>query len=190
MLEGGVKADLNSQRFSVTAAGFRIRRTNVAEADARGFYRQIGEAASHGLEVEAVGSIARGLAIRGGYSWTSTEITRDTSGFVGRELPNAPRHKAQIWARYRMTQGRLSGLMLAGGVVSVGSQYTARNNLIALPHYTRVDASTSYELAGPRLTLALVAQNLTNRQYATTGAGATFIAAPLRRVSLQLTTVF
>ena len=190
MLEGGVKADLNGQRFSVTAAGFRIRRTNVAEADARGFYRQIGEAASHGLEIEAVGSIAPGLTMRGGYSWTSTEITRDTSGFVGRELPNAPRHKAQIWARYRMTQGRLSGLMLAGGVVSVGSQYTAGNNLIALPHYTRADVSTSYELAGPRLTLALVAQNLTNRHYATTGAGATFIAAPLRRVSLQLTTVF
>ena len=190
MLEAGVKADLNGQRFSVTAAGFRIRRTNVAEADAQGFYRQIGEAASHGLEVEAVGSIARGLAIRGGYSWTSTEITRDTSGFAGRELPNAPRHKAHIWARYRLTQGGLSGLMLAGGVVSVASQYTARNNVISLPRYTRVDASTSYELAGPRLTLALVAQNLTNRRYATTGSGATFIAAPLRRVALQLTTVF
>jgi outer membrane receptor protein involved in Fe transport len=67
---------------------------------------------------------------------------------------------------------------------------TARNNLTTLPRYTRVDASTSYELAGPRLTLALIAQNLTNRRYATSGAGATFIAAPLRRVSLQLTTVF
>ena len=181
--------DLYSQRLSVTAAGFRIRQTNVPEANSQGFYRQIGEAASHGLEVEAVGSIARGLAIRGGYSWTSTEITRDTGGFVGRELPNAPRHKTQIWARYRITQSGLSGLMLAGGVVSVGSQYTARNNLVTLPRYTRVDASTSYELAGPRLTLGLVVQNLTNRHYATTGAGATFIAAPLRRVALQVTTV-
>ena len=89
--------DLYSQRLSVTAAGFRIRRTNVPEADARGFYRQIGAAASHSLEVEAVGSIARGLAIRGGYSWTSTEITRDTGGFVGRELPNAPRHCRRPW---------------------------------------------------------------------------------------------
>src|SRR4029453_7350545 len=34
MLEGGVKADLSSQRFSVAAAAFGIRRTNVAEADA------------------------------------------------------------------------------------------------------------------------------------------------------------
>jgi iron complex outermembrane receptor protein len=128
--------------------------------------------------------------MRGGYSWTNTEITRDTSGFVGRELPNAPRHKAQIWARYRMTQGRFSGLMLAGGVISVASQYTARNNLVTLPHYTRVDASTSHDLAGPRLTVGLVAQNLTNRRYATTRAGATFIAAPLRRVALQVTTLF
>ena len=186
MLEGGVKADLYGRRLSATAAVFSIRRTNVAEADARGFYRQIGEAASHGLEVEAVGSIARGLALRGGYSWTNTEITRDTSGFVGRELPNAPPHKAQVWGRYRFTQGGLSGLMLAGGVVSVASQYTARNNLTALPHYTRIDASTSYEFAAPGLKLALIVQNLTNRQYATTGAGATFIAAPLRRMTVEL----
>ena len=80
--------------------------------------------------------------------------------------------------------------MLAGGVVAVASQYTARNNLTVLPSYTRFDASTSYELAGPRLTLALIAQNLPNERYATSGTATTFIAAPLRRVALQLTSVF
>jgi iron complex outermembrane receptor protein len=190
MLEAGVKVDLDGQRFTVTTAAFRIRRTNVPEADAQGFYRQIGEAASRGLEVEAVGRIARGLTIRGGHSWTRTEITRDISGFVGRELPNAPRHKTQVWTRYRVARGSRTGPMLAAGVVSVGPQYTSRNNLIAIPGYLRLDASTSYDLAGPRLTVALIGQNLTDRRYATTGAGATFIAAPQRRLALQLTTLF
>jgi outer membrane receptor protein involved in Fe transport len=95
-----------------------------------------------------------------------------------------------MWGRYRVTQGRLVSLMLAAGVVSVSRQYTARNNAVALPGYTRLDASTSYELAGPKLTLALVAQNLTNRRYATSGTGTTFVVAPLRRVAVQLTSAF
>ena len=101
-IEGGVKADLLDRRISVTGAGFRIRRTNVPEADVQGFFRQIGEAESHGLEFEVVGSVTRGLGLRGGYAWTSTEITRDPSGFAGRDLPNAPRHKAELWMRYRV----------------------------------------------------------------------------------------
>ncbi|MET0212684.1 MAG: TonB-dependent receptor, partial [Vicinamibacterales bacterium] len=45
-IEGGVKADVLEQRISLTGAVYRIRRTNVPEADARGFYRQIGEGES------------------------------------------------------------------------------------------------------------------------------------------------
>ena len=71
-IEGGVKADLLDRRISVTGAGFRIRRTNVPEADALGFFRQIGEGESHGLELEVVGSVTRGLGLRGGYAWTSS----------------------------------------------------------------------------------------------------------------------
>jgi iron complex outermembrane receptor protein len=162
----------------------------VPEADPRGFYRQIGAAASHGFEVEAVGSVTRGLGIRAGYAWTDTEITRDTAGFSGRELPNAPHHKAELWGRYRVTAGGLSGLMVAAGVVAVSAQHTARDNLVTLPAYTRVDASTTYPLGSFGLTVGLIAQNLTDRRYVTSGAGATFFAAPLRRVAVQLNASF
>jgi iron complex outermembrane receptor protein len=186
-LEGGVKADLFDRRISLTGAAFRIRRTNVPEADARGFFRQIGEAGSHGLELELVGSVTPGWGVRGGYAWTSTEITRDTSGFAGRALPNAPRHKAELWTRYRVQQGRLKGLMVAGGVVHVSERFTARDNAVVMPAYTRVDGSAAYELAGSRLTIGLAAQNLTNRRYVTSGAGAVFIAGPPRRLAVSLT---
>jgi outer membrane receptor protein involved in Fe transport len=189
-IEGGVKADLMDQRISVTGAVFQIRRTNVPEADPRGFYSQIGEAKSQGLELEVVGTVRRGLGMRGGYSWTDTEITRDASGFVGFEVPNAPRHKAQLWMRYRFPSGILSRLMLAGGAIHVTRQFTGRDNAIVAPGFTRLDASTSYELAGPGLMLGLVAQNLTNRRYVTSGAGATLYAAPLRRLAVQLMSAF
>jgi outer membrane receptor protein involved in Fe transport len=189
-IESGVKADLVGGRISVTGAGFRIRQTNVPEADARGVFRQIGEGESRGLELEVVGSVTRGLGLRGGYAWTSTDITRDTSGFVGRDLPNAPRHKAELWMRYRVPQGPLHKLMVAGGVVYVSDRFTARDNAVVTPAYTRLDGSTSYELSGPRLTIGLVAQNLTNRRYVTSGAGAVFFAGPPRRLAVQLTSVF
>lgn len=189
-IEGGIKADLMQRRMSLTAAVFRIGRTNVPEADPRGFYRQIGEAESRGLELEAVGSLAPGLGLRAGYSWTDTRITQDTSGFVGFDLPNAPRHKAEMWARYRFRDNLLSRLMVAGGAVRVSSQFTARDNVIVAPGFTRFDASSSYEIAGPRLGIALVVQNLTDRRHVTSGAGATLYAAPPRRLAVQLTSAY
>lgn len=188
--EAGVKVDLFERRLALSAAAFHISRTNVPEADPRGFYRQIGEAASHGVEFEAVGSVWRGLGVRGGYAWTSTEITRDTTGFAGRDLPNAPRHKAELWARYRVPRGSSSPLMISAGVVHVSDRFTARDNVVVAPAYTRMDGSVSYELAGPRLVVGLVAQNLTNRRYVTSGSGAVFIAGAPRRLAVQLGSAF
>jgi len=188
--ESGVKADLLGQRLSLTGAGFRIRRTNVPEADPLGFYRQIGEGQSHGVELEAVGRIAAGLTTRAGYAWTRTEITRDALGSVGRELPNAPRHKANLWMRYRFGPDALRGLMIAGGIVYESDRFTSRDNLITAPAYTRFDASSSWVWPDRHLTLGVVAENLTNLHYVRSGAGGIFFAGPPRRLAFTATTSF
>jgi iron complex outermembrane receptor protein len=188
--EGGVKADLVAQRVSVTAAGFGIQRTNVPEADPRGFTRQIGEARSRGIEVETVGRLVAGLSVRGGYAWTITEITQDSGGVVGRDLPNAPRHKAELWMRYRFARDASRGLMIAAGLVHVSNRFSARDNVIVVPYYTRYDASASYPLAGSRLGVGVVAQNLTNLRYVTSGSGAGYFAGPSRRLAIQVTSAF
>lgn len=188
-IEGGAKAELAGGNFSVTSAAFHIRRTNVPEGDVRGFYRQIGEGESRGMELEIGGSLAPGLGIRGGYAWTSAEVTRDTGGFVGRDLPNAPRHKAQIWGRYRVPEGALRGLTASAGVVYVSDRFTGRDNLIVAPAFTRLDMSASYEIV-PRVTVGVVAHNVTNRRYVSSGSGLGLFAAPLRRIAAQLTTAF
>jgi iron complex outermembrane recepter protein len=190
VVEAGLKADLAGQRLSLTAAGFHIRRTNVPETDPKGFIRQIGEAASRGLEFEAIGTLRPGWSVRSGYAWTETEITRDTSGFVGRELPNAPRHKADLWTRYQFPSGTIRNLMIGAGVVHVSDRFTARDNVVVAPSYTRFDASASCDLAGPRLTLGLVAQNLTDLHYVTSGNGGLLFAGPARRVAVQVTSRF
>jgi iron complex outermembrane receptor protein len=189
-IESGVKADLLERRLTLTVAVFGIRRTNVPEADARGFYRQISEGKSYGAEGELVGSLAKGLGVSAGYAWTRTEITQDTSGFIGRELPNAPRHKANLWVRYRFPEGPLDRIMISTGVVHVSNRFVAGDNAVIAPAYTRLDGSGSYELAGERLTLRAAVQNITNVRYVTTGAGGALYAGSPRRLVVQLTSSF
>jgi outer membrane receptor protein involved in Fe transport len=91
--------------------------------------------------------------------------------------------------RYRFPPDVVRGVMIAAGVVHVSDRFTARNNLVVQPPYTRVDATASWNLAGPRLPLGLGIENLTNRRYVTSGTG-NFIAGPARRASVSVTTVF
>jgi len=187
-LEAGVKVELMGGRLSASLAGFGIWQTNVPEADTRGFYRQIGAGQSRGLEAEVVGSPARGLVVRAGYARTRAEVTKDESGFAGNALPNAPEHKLNVWTRYRLP-GRLSRLALAGGVVYVSERFTARDNRVRVPPYTRLDANVLAEVLRSRLELALVAENLSDARYVTSGTGV-FFAGPPRRLAATLTTRF
>ena len=189
-VEAGAKAHLLGARLALTGAVYGIRRTNVPEAQTSGFYRQIGEGTSRGIEAALHGSLVRGLGIDAGYAWTRTEITRDVAGFIGRELPNAPRHKANVWVRDRFPEGRLDHLTLATGVVHVSNRFLASDNGTIAPAYTRLDASVSYELVGPRLTLVAAVQNVTNVRYVTSGAGGALWAGAPRRVAFQITSSF
>lgn len=80
--------------------------------------------------------------------------------------------------------------MISAGVVHVSDRFTARDNEVVAPAYTRMDGSVSYELAGPRLVVGLVAQNLTNRRYVTSGSGTVFFAGAPRRLAVQLGSAF
>jgi iron complex outermembrane receptor protein len=188
--EAGVKADLLGGRISATGSFFKIRQTNVLEADPTGFYRQIGEGKSGGVELELVGSVTRGLGIRAGYAFLRTEITRDAAGFVGRDLPNAPPHKFNLWMRYRFPSGVFDRLMVAGGVVYVADRYTDRTNTIPLAAYTRLDLTARYELAGPKLTLGLSAFNVADTRYVTSGAGRNLWVGAPRRLALEVGAAF
>ena len=173
-----------------SGAAYGIRRTNVPEADVRGFYRQIGEGRSHGLELEFAGRLAAGWFVQGAYAWTDTEIARSLIGGVGNKLPNAPPHTASAWTRYRMTEGRLAGLMIAAGVVHVSDRFMSSDNVTIAPAYTRLDLSGSYELTKRRLRFALAIPNVTNRRYVTSGTSQVLWSGQPRGLVAQVTTWF
>src|SRR5262249_62089234 len=110
--------------------------------------------------------------------------------FAGNALPNAPRHKANAWLRYRFAEQRLRRLTLAAGVVHVGERYSTRDNLVRMPAYTRVDATASLELVGPKLVLGLVAQHASDTRYVTSGTRGAYIAGPPRRLAVSPPSAF
>jgi len=186
-IEAGVKSELRDGRVLASAAAFHIRRTNVPEATALGFFRQIAEGGSHGVELELAGRLTSQTGLHGGYAWCPTEIIEDASGFSGNVLPNAPRHKANVWFNYGFDEGPLDRLTLAVGVVHVSDRFTASNNGIVAPSYTRTDATGFYTFGTRKLTLGVIAQNLFDGHYVTSGAGQVLFAAPPRRLAIQLT---
>jgi iron complex outermembrane receptor protein len=188
--EGGVKWTPASGRVTATSAYYGIRRTNIPEADARGFYRQIGEGESRGIELEFAGRVANGLYAQAAYAWTDTEITESLTGGVGNDLPNAPRHNVSVWGRYRFTSGTMAGAMIGAGVVHVSDRFLAANNIAIAPSYTRLDLSASYDLQKQRVRISVAVPNATNIRYATSGAGQVLWIGQPRRLVAQLSTWF
>jgi outer membrane receptor protein involved in Fe transport len=92
--------------------------------------------------------------------------------------------------RYRFAPVWLRRLTLSAGVVHVGERFATRDNRVRLPPYTRVDLTASLELAGPKLVLGFVAENVGDVRYVTTGSRVAFIAGPPRRVAFRLATAF
>jgi iron complex outermembrane recepter protein len=190
-LEAGVKTEFLHGRLDLSGATYEIRQTNVAEADSRGFFQQIGEGKSHGVELEVSGSPTRGLRLQGGIAWMETSITRDVSGFVGNELPNAPNVDASLWGRYRFSSGALARLSLAGGVVHVGPRFASRDNGVRFPAYTRIDTTASFDLlSNEKVALAVAVENLANVRYVTSGSSVAMFAGAPRRISVTLGSSF
>jgi outer membrane receptor protein involved in Fe transport len=125
----------------------------------------LAEAQSHGVELEATGSLTRQLRVDGVYAWCDAGITRDSLGFVGRTLPDpvhaggrahpavpplalraGPHHKANVCLRYAFAGGMLIRLALSGGLVYVGDRFTASDNVTIAAAYTRADATAAYAL--------------------------------------------
>lgn len=187
--EGGVKVDA-AGRVTASATVFGIRRTNIPEADGLGFFRQIGEGRSRGIETELAGRVGPGLFLQAAYAWTDTEITSALVGGVGNDLPNAPRHAANAWARYRVTAGRLAGAMVGAGIVHVGDRYLDASNVVVAPAYTRLDLSASYAFDRQRLRVGVGLLNATNRRYVMSGAGQVLWVGQPRRFVVQAGTSF
>lgn len=157
--EVGLKWDV-APGLSLTAAAYRLERTNVIAPDPVDPTRSIltdGQRIK-GFELGLAGNITEAWSVMGAYAWQDGEVLAGSD--AGNRPANLPEQTASLWNRYDLGQSWGVGL----GVVYRSDMYAGNGNVVTLKGYTRYDAAVFYDI-NEHLGLQLNIENLFDKQY-------------------------
>jgi catecholate siderophore receptor len=168
-LELGAKADLLEDRLGLTAAVFRVDKTNarVPNTNPEGPPTVLeGAQRVQGFNVGVTGTLTSRWRVIASYTNLDSEIREHTNPYlVGQALVSTPKHSLSLWT----TVSPLENLTLGGGAVY--QDVTVANNptsetvaLLKVPNFWRFDAFASYAVRN-NINLQLNVNNLTNVLY-------------------------
>jgi iron complex outermembrane receptor protein len=167
LYEAGAKSRFFEGRLHVDLEVFELTREGivVGDPDHPGFVLQTGLERSKGYAVSFNTDPLPGrLTVFGGYGYTDGKVVRDLSpALVGKPLRGTPKHSYTLFAKYRVTTGRLKGLGYGAGVQYSDVQYGPTNQNFHAPAYTIVSAQLNY--AWRNYSLNLAANNLFDKVY-------------------------
>jgi catecholate siderophore receptor len=160
--ETGVKWDVRS-RLSLTAAVYRLNRTNTRSTDPNDATRivQTGSQRTNGFELGWNGSVTRKWNVAGGYAWQDAFVTSATTAArAGAQVAQVPHHTFSLWHHYQL----LPKLGVGLGLLHRANMFAAIDNTVTLPGYTRVDAAVYYRVS-EMLRLQANIENLNSTKY-------------------------
>jgi catecholate siderophore receptor len=165
-LEAGAKLRWLSGMMTSTAAAFRIDAANITIADPDDPTLQEIPGSNQrvqGLELTTSGYLTSTFEINANYTFIDPEITK--SGIpaeVGKQIPEAARNVANIWATYEPNDN----WRFAAGLNYVGHRYADTLNTANIPGYVVLNAMVADQLTdGVHLQLNI--QNITDAHYFT-----------------------
>lgn len=168
IVEVGAKGEFLDSRLGLTAALFRINKTNarVPNTDPEGPPQILeGEQRVQGFNVGVAGTLTSGWRMLANYTLMDSAILEHTNDYLqGQRLPNTPRHSISLWTTYAI----LEGLTVGGGAVyqdvtSVNNPASETVALVKVPNFWRFDAFASYQWNKVQLQLNLY--NLSDALY-------------------------
>jgi iron complex outermembrane receptor protein len=163
--EAGIKQEFASGRLGATLAAYRITKRNLLmtdPADAPLYQRNIvaGLEQGRGIELDATGVLAPGLALLIAYAYAEARIAPNAWAPSGAQFPNQPRNRGSIWVRYSTPRGAIGGMAFGLGVTAESAQFANYADPMTFPAYAVADAMVSYQ--GRSFSVQLNADNLTN----------------------------
>jgi iron complex outermembrane recepter protein len=166
MIEFGAKTSWLDERLTASAAIYQIKQKNVLyNANVVGqpdLLRSVGEERSRGIEFDIIGRIIPQLSILASYSYNQAMITDSpVASEIGIQKPNAPRHTANIWAKYNFNDGILKGLGVGAGSNYVDSRILSLNFNQTIPSYTLFNAALYYNVGKVQVQFNM--NNITNK---------------------------
>lgn len=153
----------------VTAAAYRLDRTNTASPDPADPSRlvQTGRQRTEGIELEGSGQLTPAWQVAGGVAFQRAEIVSATSAApAGARVPLVPERTISLWNRYQLLQPLGVGL----GVVHQSAMFAAIDNSVTLPGFTRLDGALFLRL-GKALGAQVNVENLLGERYYATSHG-------------------
>lgn len=170
--EVGVKTAFG-RRFLGTLACYDLTKQNIGTADPLfpndGHHAlAIGEANSHGVEVDLAGTILPRWNLLIAYAYTEAKIVNDLYfGTAGNRLASVPKNGGRIWTTYSFLGGETRRSTLGGGLTARSVREGDMKNDYLLPGFATVDAMASYSfpLSKSNLSLQVNIRNLLNRIY-------------------------
>lgn len=185
--EVGAKWDLLDNRLSVTAAVFRLERTNMKTTDPTNPALTIlaGEQRTDGFEATFSGQITDKWNVYGGYAYLDAEITKSnskTNGVAneGQTPTLTPRNSANLWVVRSLTPEWRIG----AGANYVDDQFTSLENNVVMPGYTTYDAALFYNV--PQWDMALRLKNVFDKDYYASAHGSVDLITPGAPRTLEL----
>jgi iron complex outermembrane receptor protein len=165
--EGGVKLDIVKGKLSSTLSYYNILVENIliSDNDHPGYQIQGGSQRSKGFEAEFIASPTAGLSFVAGYGYNDNAYVATEDYLKGKRPVESPANTFNGWASYTVPKGNLQGLGIGfgGNYVSEMFGYFDSDNHTALPAYTTLYATLSYNQ--PKYSIGLRMNNITNKEY-------------------------
>jgi catecholate siderophore receptor len=189
--ELGAKWEAAGGHLLLTAAAFRIDKTDARENQGNNVYVDVGKLRSQGFELGVSGNLTSRLALFGGYTFLDAKIVASTDpAIVGKRFANVPRHSFALLANYALTQRLMLGAQATYRSRIFGGTLDANGN--SVPGYWKFDLVGRYRLS-KRIELRANITNLTDKRYydAIYRSGAPFsYVAPGRQASASVTVTY
>ena len=159
----GLKQKLFNNNLDLTASLFKIKKTNISQSDpddiTNTYYVSSGEQSSQGFEIDLNGNITPELSLIASYGYTKTE-DKDNAN---KELRNSPKHTANIFATYTLSNLDLPNIYIGGGAKYIGDRYGDTANTIEFDSTIIYNATIGYQKNDWKLNVSV--QNITDEEY-------------------------
>lgn len=188
IIEAGAKADFLEDRLGLSAAVFRIDKTNarVPNTDPSGPPQILaGKQRAEGYNVGVAGTVTERLRLFANFTHIYSAILEHSNDYLeGQPLPNTPKNSLSLWTTYEVIENlTLGGGAIYQSVTTVNNPASATAAYLKVPNYWRFDAVAGYQWGKVEVQLNL--NNLTNALYYAQYYSGHAVPAEGRTVSLS-----
>lgn len=162
-IEVGAKASLFGDDLLLTAALFRVDKTNARVLVPGGVVALAGERRVQGVELTASGNIGERTSVFGGITVLEAETTDSpVLSQIGQRFPNVSDVSFSLTGRHQLTEDAHLGATVIYNSEKSGGELVATTTRI--PGWTRLDLFGGYQLTD-RLEIGFTALNVTDELY-------------------------